>query len=274
MIAGFRCAGTGRLVKAGVSMTHMHVMWLLQHHGDLPMSRLAELLDVSFSNATGIIDRMEERGLVERVRVPDDRRVVLVRIAPKRLEALEEIEAIKQDRLQAILGHLDAAQLDRVARRPSTTSAARSSPSSAPTTSPATTTSTTRRPQEGTSDLMEAIPAESGRYIPTLDEDPGARPAATGRSSRSSSPSCSGCSSARSTRPSSAPALPTIVTDLGGNDLYIWVVTIYLLTSTISVPVLRQAVRPLRPQADADDRHHALPDRLGPVRPAARTWSS
>src|SRR5262245_45190895 len=115
MIAGFRCAGTGRLVKAGVSMTHMHVMWLLQHHGDLSMSRLAELLDVSFSNATGIIDRMEERGLVERVRVPDDRRVVQVRIAPRGIEALEQTEAIKQDRLHAILAHLDPAQLDRVA---------------------------------------------------------------------------------------------------------------------------------------------------------------
>jgi DNA-binding MarR family transcriptional regulator len=115
MIAGFRCAGTGRLVKAGVSMTHMHVMWLLQHHGDLPMSRMADLLDVSFSNATGIVDRMEERGLVERVRVPDDRRVVLVRIAAPGIQALEEIEAIKQDRVQAILGHLDAAQLDRLA---------------------------------------------------------------------------------------------------------------------------------------------------------------
>jgi EmrB/QacA subfamily drug resistance transporter len=31
-------------------------------------------------------------------------------------------------------------------------------------------------------------------------------------------------------------ALPTIVTDLDGNDLYTWVVTIYLLTSTIAVP--------------------------------------
>ena len=116
IIAGFRCAGTGRLVKAGVSMTHMHVMWLLQHHGDLPMSRVAELLDVSFSNATGIVDRMEERGLVERVRVPDDRRVVLVRIAPGGFEAIEKIEAVKQDRLGAILGHLDVAQLNRVAR--------------------------------------------------------------------------------------------------------------------------------------------------------------
>ena len=32
------------------------------------------------------------------------------------------------------------------------------------------------------------------------------------------------------------PALPTIVTQLAGNDVYVWVVTIYLLTSTISVP--------------------------------------
>jgi len=115
MIAGFRCAGTGRLVKAGVSMTHMHVMWLLEHHGDLPMSRVADLLDVSLSNATGIVDRMEERGLVERIRVPDDRRVVLVRIAPRGLEALDEMEAVKHDRLQAILGHLDESQLLRVA---------------------------------------------------------------------------------------------------------------------------------------------------------------
>jgi EmrB/QacA subfamily drug resistance transporter len=32
------------------------------------------------------------------------------------------------------------------------------------------------------------------------------------------------------------PALPTVVTELAGNDIYVWAVTIYLLTSTISVP--------------------------------------
>jgi EmrB/QacA subfamily drug resistance transporter len=32
-------------------------------------------------------------------------------------------------------------------------------------------------------------------------------------------------------------ALPVIVTELGGNDLYIWAVTVYLLTSTISGPI-------------------------------------
>src|SRR3989442_9244516 len=61
MIGTFRCAGTGRMVKAGVSMTHLHILWVLEHHGDVTMTRLADLLDVSLSNATGLIDRMEER---------------------------------------------------------------------------------------------------------------------------------------------------------------------------------------------------------------------
>jgi DNA-binding MarR family transcriptional regulator len=116
IIGAFRCAGTGRLVKAGVSMTHMHVLWMLEHHGDLPMNRMAELLDISDSNATGIVDRMEERGLVERVRVPGDRRVVLVRISTGGAHALDEIEAVKQDRFQAILSHLDGEQLARCAQ--------------------------------------------------------------------------------------------------------------------------------------------------------------
>jgi hypothetical protein len=33
------------------------------------------------------------------------------------------------------------------------------------------------------------------------------------------------------------PVLPTIVTQLNGADLYTWVVTIFLLTSTVTVPI-------------------------------------
>ena len=66
-------------------------------------------------------------------------------------------------------------------------------------------------------------------------------------------------------------ALPKIVTDLGGNDLYTWVVTIYLLTSTITVPFYGKLSDIYGRQADAHDRHHAVPGRLGPVRASART---
>lgn len=114
MIGTLRCAGTGRMVRSGISMTHLHILWLLEHHGDVTMSRLAELLDVSLSNATGLIDRMEERGLVERVRVPDDRRVVLVRESPAGERIRDEIETIKQDQMRSILVNLDDRQLKRV----------------------------------------------------------------------------------------------------------------------------------------------------------------
>jgi DNA-binding MarR family transcriptional regulator len=114
MVGMMRCAGTGRMVKSGISMTHLHILWLLEHHGDLTMGRLAELVDVSLSNASGLIDRMEERGLVERIRVPDDRRIVLVRASADGARMRDEIEAIKQDQMRAILGNLDGDQLTRL----------------------------------------------------------------------------------------------------------------------------------------------------------------
>ena len=79
-----KCIGSERLVRQGISMTQLHVLNLLERHGEMAMSRLAEMLDVSMSNATGLVDRIEERGYVERIRVPSDRRVVLVRITDGR----------------------------------------------------------------------------------------------------------------------------------------------------------------------------------------------
>jgi len=109
-----RCASTEKFVRAGISMTQIHVLRQLEQHGTMSMSRIAELLDVSLSNATGIIDRMAEHGLVERTRVPDDRRVVLIQPSELGIKALDETEGIKLDRIRAICDRLDDAQLRRV----------------------------------------------------------------------------------------------------------------------------------------------------------------
>lgn len=95
-------------------MSHLHLMSMLDRHGQLPMSRIAELLDVSDSNATGLIDRMEERGFVERVRHPDDRRVVLVRVSDRGRQILTDIEVVRDDLMRRVLARLDDAQLDRL----------------------------------------------------------------------------------------------------------------------------------------------------------------
>jgi DNA-binding MarR family transcriptional regulator len=75
-----KCASSERVLRLGISMAQLHILYTLQRNGEMPMSRLAELLNVSLSNATGLIDRIEERGYVERTRVPEDRRVVKIRV--------------------------------------------------------------------------------------------------------------------------------------------------------------------------------------------------
>jgi DNA-binding MarR family transcriptional regulator len=114
-MAELKCIGSERLVRQGISMTQLHVMHLLDHHGEMPMSRLAEMLDVSLSNGTGLIDRVEERGFVERIRVPSDRRMVMVRLTPVGRQMLDEIETIREQVLRRVLDKLDARQLSGVA---------------------------------------------------------------------------------------------------------------------------------------------------------------
>lgn len=111
-----RCAATEKFVKQGISMTQIHVLRQLEQHGTMSMSRIAEVLDVSLSNATGIIDRMAERGLVERTRPPDDRRVVLIQPSDLGIQALDETEGIKLDRIRSICTRLDDAQLRGITR--------------------------------------------------------------------------------------------------------------------------------------------------------------
>jgi DNA-binding MarR family transcriptional regulator len=110
-----KCLGSERLVRLGISMTQLHLMHLLDRHGELPMSRLAEMLDVSLSAATGLVDRIEERGFVERIRVPSDRRVVLVRVTADGRQMLEDVEVLRAEMVGRVLDKLDATQLAGVA---------------------------------------------------------------------------------------------------------------------------------------------------------------
>jgi DNA-binding MarR family transcriptional regulator len=80
------------------------------------MSRLAELLGISLSNASGLIDRLEERGYVERTRVPEDRRVVLVRVTHAGARLIEENDALSDELMRDVLGRLDATELPAIAR--------------------------------------------------------------------------------------------------------------------------------------------------------------
>ena len=115
VIAGHqRCAVAGRLHRQGISMAHLQTLWILQEHGPQPMTHLADLLGVAVPNATGIIDRMEQRGLVERLRDGADRRVVTVQRTPEGARAVEEIDGWRGEMLENLLDRLDTDHLLRL----------------------------------------------------------------------------------------------------------------------------------------------------------------
>jgi DNA-binding MarR family transcriptional regulator len=111
-----KCASSERVLRLGISMAQLHILYTLQRNGEMPMSRLAELLNVSLSNATGLIDRIEERGYVERTRVPEDRRVVKIRLTADGSRMLDEIDALSDVLLREVLGRIGPSKLGGVAQ--------------------------------------------------------------------------------------------------------------------------------------------------------------
>jgi DNA-binding MarR family transcriptional regulator len=63
--------------------SELMALLLLQRHGQRTMSELAEDLGAPLSTASGIGERLARRGLVQRQRGPEDRRVVVVRLTRK-----------------------------------------------------------------------------------------------------------------------------------------------------------------------------------------------
>ena len=74
--------------------------------GPQSMRSLAVSIDVSQASATGIVDRMEQRGLVERQRDAGDRRVVKVAISGEGERLIAGMAAERREHLATILDEL------------------------------------------------------------------------------------------------------------------------------------------------------------------------
>ena len=65
-----------------LSPVQCHVLHLIEPGRPLPMGRLAETLSCDASNVTGLVDRLESRGLVQRRPSADDRRGKALHLTP------------------------------------------------------------------------------------------------------------------------------------------------------------------------------------------------
>ena len=103
-----------------LSPAQVHVLHLIEPGHAVPMGRIAETLSCDASNVTGLVDRLESRGLIRRRPSAQDRRVKVLDLTPSGVklrallvtrmteppERLERLSAKDQQALLRILGRL------------------------------------------------------------------------------------------------------------------------------------------------------------------------
>lgn len=109
--------------QLGLAPKQLGVLWKLEPGASLPMRAIGESLHCDASYVTDLVDRLEERQLIERRASPEDRRVTLIALTPdgercreKALALLyeppEEFDALDDEELRQLgdlLGKVAAA---------------------------------------------------------------------------------------------------------------------------------------------------------------------
>ena len=102
-----------------LSPAQCHVLHLIQPGRPVPMKQLAATLSCDASNVTGLVDRLESRGLVRRVPGTVDRRVKVLDLTPTGARLRAELVA-RMSTPPAAIGRLsarDQRELERILAR-------------------------------------------------------------------------------------------------------------------------------------------------------------
>jgi len=105
-----------RLEPFGLTLCHWVVLCCLWEEDGLPTSSIGERLQQVGGTLTGVLDRMEERGVVRRERDERDRRIWRIWLTPAGKQLEEELPSIaKEIREQAMAG-LSRAQQEHLSQ--------------------------------------------------------------------------------------------------------------------------------------------------------------
>jgi DNA-binding MarR family transcriptional regulator len=103
-------------VAQELTFGQMRLLFLLDRHGPSPVSRVAEWFGIGLPAASGIVDRVERHGLVERQHRRDDRRVVECGLTDQGRELIEEMGGVQRRLMRRMLGVLSEDELAEFAR--------------------------------------------------------------------------------------------------------------------------------------------------------------
>ncbi|TLD68805.1 MarR family transcriptional regulator [Phragmitibacter flavus] len=87
------------LSRGNISFAQFYLMGYLSTSGELTMTDIARKMGHSTAAATGLVDRLEKLGYVERMHAEDDRRKVLVKITEQGTDLVAKLRGALQDRV-------------------------------------------------------------------------------------------------------------------------------------------------------------------------------
>jgi DNA-binding MarR family transcriptional regulator len=77
--------------KVGLGVTDLKTISTLLQEGEMTAGQLSQRLNLTTGAITSVINRLEQRGIVERVTDPSDRRKVIVAVRRESLAPLDEV---------------------------------------------------------------------------------------------------------------------------------------------------------------------------------------
>ncbi|MBL7173122.1 MAG: MarR family transcriptional regulator [Desulfobacteraceae bacterium] len=98
-----------------VSAAQINCLLALHENGPLPPSQIAKHMMVNSSTVTGIIDRLEKKDLVRRLRISQDRRVITVELTKSGKMLAENAPPPIQQKIIDGLSQLAPSEIDEIA---------------------------------------------------------------------------------------------------------------------------------------------------------------
>lgn len=98
-----------------ISAAQLNCLLSLYEHGPLPPSRIAHFIMVNSSTVTGIIDRLEQKGLVRRLRISHDRRIITIELTKAGKVLAENAPPPIQQRIIDGLNNISETEIQRIA---------------------------------------------------------------------------------------------------------------------------------------------------------------
>lgn len=102
--------------KFQISAAQLNCILTLYEYGPLPPSKIADHMMVKSSTVTGVVDRLEKKGLAERMRNSPDRRVITIQLTDAGKQLAENAPPPIQQKIIDGLKNIGNAKKEQIVR--------------------------------------------------------------------------------------------------------------------------------------------------------------